>query len=71
MPKAFGGIDAYPMGLCAAAAIENFLVDVAESVERFALVFFIFVTPRAEIASEQLLIFFDVFLRDLRDKWSA
>lgn len=52
MPEAFGGINADPMRLCYAAAVENFLVDVAKCVERFTLVFFIFVAPRAEIAGE-------------------
>lgn len=56
------GVDADVVRFFDAAAVEDFLVDVAEGVEGFAFIGFVFVAPRAEVAGEEFLVFFDVVL---------
>jgi hypothetical protein len=62
LPEASCGVDGDVVGLLDVAAVEDILVDVAECVEGFAVVGFVFVTPGAEVAGEELLVFLDVFL---------
>ena len=65
MPKAFGSVDADIVRFFNAAAFKDLLIDVAESIEGFALIFFVFVTPGAKVAGKKLLVFLNVVLGDL------
>ena len=71
LPEASRGVDTDVVWLFNAAPTKNFIVNVAECVERFAVVGFVFVTPGAKIAGEELLVFFNVILRYLFDRASV